>query len=243
MAKAKTQADQRRDIVATDQHGRPWLMAIELATGGTTGQIDAAGWSDPLRTPQKYLHVPKNTYGTQQWGTIAVDWTAWMRDIAEYAEAWQLRLWEVGREMNKVNFNPKEAETDPYLLKLTGPRPWPSVEALKMAEAGHRELLGLDPLTTVGRKVLGIQTVADLEAEFGTEILSQQKVAELRAEFAAAAPGTNRVATANGDTPTATPAPSKHVGGYQRFVKEAIGSGQARNVKEAAALWRERKAS
>lgn len=178
MAKPKTQADQRRDIIAVDQHGRPWLVCVELATGDPTGAIDTAGWSDPLRNTSKYVIVPKNAYGTQQWGTVQVDWPRWIREQEGYEQAYRTRFIEVGREMNKGTFDPEKWEQNPYLTELVGPRPWPSSAVLRMAQAGHQELLGLEPLGPVGRKLLGIQTADDLEAEVQAEARAAKRAAK-----------------------------------------------------------------
>ena len=71
-AKARTQADYRRDMNPRDQFGRKWLTTIELMTGEPTGGIVPAGWSDPLRTPMQYLKVPRNADGQSELGRLVL---------------------------------------------------------------------------------------------------------------------------------------------------------------------------
>src|SRR3990167_1300738 len=114
----RSQADQRRDMVSTDQFGRPWLLTIELKTGDPTGLISPAGWDDPLGTPQKHLKVPRDQYGQATWGRLEVDFPAWIREIEVAARAWRDELWKIGAHMYKNKFNTKTADQDEYLLTL-----------------------------------------------------------------------------------------------------------------------------
>jgi hypothetical protein len=142
MAEAKTQADYRKRIMAKDQFGRPWLMQIEIATGDPTGGIISAGWTDPLRTPLKYIEVPKDEFGQPLWGRCKINIAAWMRETKNGDAEWMRRLNEVGVHQYKNRFNPDKAQEDGFLTELAGPRPWPSVECLEALRTGNQYLQG-----------------------------------------------------------------------------------------------------
>ena len=227
MAKPKTQFDQRRSLVAKDQYGRPWTVNIELATGDPCGIIIAAGWDDPLEQTYLHLRIPRDAYGTQQWGSIEVQWEPWITDTVGYEQAYRTRFIEVGRDMNKGTFDPEKWAKNPYLIDLVGPKPWPSSEVLRMAKAGHQELLNLVPMTKVGRKLLGRETLDELE----------------EAAFVASTPEIPPTASAVvGSASVPKPAKPRKASKYNAFVSAALSSGDAKNISEAAALWREQKA-
>ncbi len=133
----KSQAEQRRDMVATDDLGRPWLMAIEIKTGDPTGHIFPcrgeapwAGVSDDQIPPQQYLIVPKDQWGQPAWGRLVIDFARWRDDIQRATEAWKQQLWRLGQKVYQNKFNPETAEDDEYLMTLVGPKPKPSVADL-----------------------------------------------------------------------------------------------------------------
>ena len=223
--KELTQAARRRSFNAMDQFGRLWLANIEVASGAACSPLVPAGWTDPLRTPAKYLKL-RNAFAIQAAGSpVTVDFDRWIADMegpdgkSGLQGEWKLRLYEIGRENNKVSFNPVEAETNEYYLHLAGPKPWPSAAVLRMAKAGHRELLGLAPLTIVGRKLLGLETAEDIEAGF-----TQPE------QVKAAAP-----------VPTADTTGYPEGLGWTEFVKYAKEQGHAKNMSEAAPLYNQYK--
>lgn len=133
----KSQSEQRRDMVAVDDLGRPWLMAVELKTGDPTGHIFPCrgekaweGFSDDEIPPQQYLTVPKDQWGQSAWGKLDTDWARWRDDIKRATDAWRRRFHEIGQKVYKNAFQPQEMKQDEYLLDLVGPMPKPSLEDL-----------------------------------------------------------------------------------------------------------------
>lgn len=130
----KSQQEQRRDMVATDDLGRPWLMAIELKTGDPTGQIlpcrNEPQWKGVTAEqipPQQYLSVPKDQWGQSAWGKLEIDWKRWRTDVDRALKAWQANLWRLGQKVYQSKFDPKTAEQDEYLMTLAGPKPVPAL--------------------------------------------------------------------------------------------------------------------
>lgn len=223
MDKPHSQRDDRGSLNATDQFGRSWLYTYETKTLEQTGEMRPAGWTDPLRTPIKYLIVPKQP-GTSQpmFGTIRVLFAEWIADTKRAMDDWQQNLWNVGQDLFKGAFkSTQELEEDPRVVKQAGPKPWPSHDALVAASRGHKGLLGivppmlpdgrpnLDPLAVEARQMLGIVYLEDLSA-----------------------------APVEG-----VPAPviATSLGDYRTFVADAMRAGKT--MAEAAALWNSHKAN
>ena len=164
MPQARFQSQTRVPTNLIDQHGREYLVSIDLKTGDPTGGIDRCGFSDPLKTPNKYLVVPRKG-GRPQYGKLNVAFDRWIQDQTQAQLEWVRRLWEVGRQHYKNKFDAKIAEQDDYLLDLAGPKPFPTVEVLKMAQAGDGKLLGFEPLDREYRILLNQPTNADLLGE------------------------------------------------------------------------------
>lgn len=162
---APSQADFRQDLNAEDQFGRAWSLTIEKATGDPTGQITQAGWDDPLHTPQKYLHIPRNKFGQPAMGQIAVDGAHWIQDIKADLTGWVQRLYACAQKFYPAGFDPRTIHEDPVVAQAAGAQPWPSVSVLQAAMNGHKGFLGLAPLTEADRKALNRQTVEDLLRE------------------------------------------------------------------------------
>jgi hypothetical protein len=164
MQMGKSQADKRRDMNLVDQFGRKWLAAIDRETFDPTGHVTPAGWSDPLSTPSQYVGVPRDEHQNPQMGQAFVDFPRWIADQVQATKDWKVRLWNIGRDLQKNAFNAKTAETDEYLLHLTGPKPWPASEVLEQAAAGDKRLLGLKDLDKATRLLLGRIELEDLES-------------------------------------------------------------------------------
>jgi hypothetical protein len=149
----KSQYDQRRDIVATDELGRPWLVATELKTGDPTGHIypcrgeaEWKGFSDEEIPPQQYLRVPKNKWGQTQSDRLEIDFDRWRDDVSKANDAWRRLFHQIGQKVYKNAFNPEMHKTDEYLLDLTGPKPSPSVEAIDKMIAARKAKLSKRPV-------------------------------------------------------------------------------------------------
>jgi hypothetical protein len=156
-------------MVSDDQWDRPWLITIELATGDPTGVIHAAGWDDPLRTPQKYIGVPKNKWGQTDWGRCRIEIEQWIRDVRRDITEWRRNVLQIAQTQYKGQVGPNEAFKHPYVLELAGPEPFPSVELLEMARTGDEGVLGIGPMSDRVKELLGpylnpTRTVSDVHA-------------------------------------------------------------------------------
>jgi hypothetical protein len=160
----KTQADFRRDINPRDQFGRKWSACSEIGTGEPTGGIFPAGWTDPLRTPIKYLGVPKNDDGQAEIGKLRVDFDRWVSDQRKEEQDWYASLYQIALNKNvDIPSDVSVLEKHPILKGLAGPKPWPPVEAIDAAKSGDRRLLGFEPLTKVERTLLSALTLEDMK--------------------------------------------------------------------------------
>lgn len=161
----KTQSSRRRDITAKDQFGRPWSGSIDVDAGDFTGIILAAGWSDPLRTPQHLIRMPKNEFGQLTYGRVEIDFDRWIRDQKKSNAEWMRTFYSVGKQLYAARFDPHEHANDAYLLEQTGPRPRPTVECLEAAldenHKAHLGLLGLAPLNDEAVTLLGLDPEAE----------------------------------------------------------------------------------
>jgi hypothetical protein len=136
-------------MVAMDDLGRPWLMAIELKTGDPTGHIlpcrgepQWRGVTDDQIPPQQYLGVPKDQWGQPAWGRLEIDWDHWRDDVDRALKAWQANLWRLGQKVYQSKFDPKTAEEDDYLMTLAGAKPVPALADLdKWAKARKRAVV------------------------------------------------------------------------------------------------------
>lgn len=161
----KSQAEQRRDRNLPDQFGRKWLVCLELATGEPTGGIIPAGFTDPLHTPQKYLKIPRDADGQPAMDRMLVDIDLWITEFEEADRAWLQQLMENAQLMYKRMDRAQMADlpSDPYIVRLTGPRPKPNVAVLRRAKAGYKPFLGLAPLSRQDRSDLGEETYEDMQ--------------------------------------------------------------------------------
>ena len=216
----KTQANARRDVHPIDQFGRRWFGSIELATGDLTGSINAAGgWRDPLRTPQKFLAMPKDASGFGDLSKIHLDVAGWIAEVEEDERTWYTQLHVIARDVYK-RLDPTDIpqlENDAFVRGLAGPKPWPSTSVLQRARDGDPQFLGLEPLDKEHREALGIITLEDTR-HIGS---------------APAAVGMPKASKASIPDP-----PDK----YAEFVKWAFQHAGVKSLTAAAKLWQEHKA-
>lgn len=222
MEEIKSQRDHRRAFNAIDQHGREWLYEVELKTMEQTAEMRPAGWTDPLRTPIKYVQLLKQKNGQPIFDKVTILWKDWIADTRRAVQGWLLNLHSVGQELSSGLLTTAQLESDPRIAREAGPKPWPSAEAIEAASRGHQGLLGIvpthttdgsrpnsDPLAVEARKLLGIVYLEDLGAEAATE---PQK-----------------------DAPPASE--SIPTGSYQEFIRDCLKRGKS--MAEGAELWRE----
>ncbi len=164
------QSDWRIDANVEDQYGRLWLLSFETGPnqeGGSqmpTGQILAAGWSDPLATPQIYFRIPKGKFGSPDRNKLFLDLAPWLAVQKAAERDWKMNLNTVGMRHYKSAYNPRTAEQDEFLMSVqgVGPKPWPPSQAIARAMKGDKAMLGLAPLSADDRKLLGKETEEDL---------------------------------------------------------------------------------
>lgn len=154
-----TQPDYRRSYNATDDWGRSWLVCVETKTGDLTGIPIAAGWSDPINTPPKYLYMDRNDPKR-----IVVDYEGWALELEAAWKEWQTRYEELGYERFGEKFNPGEKPA-PYLQRLIGPPPLdPSIP--RAAAAGSTGFLGVIPKPRPEDQMASLQReVAELKQQ------------------------------------------------------------------------------
>lgn len=229
MQQAKTQRDDRLPIVAEDQFGRPWMFKIEKKTMEITGDIQPCKWDpsarsagiDPLRTPQKYFHLPRLRNGMPDVGRVRVDYDTWIEDTKVGLRDWVTHLWNTGQQLNPGARTIYEIEKDPRCLHWAGNRPWPSTRILELAKAGNKQLLGLAPLTAETQKLLrqiSVETILRDELDAFSEE-EQQAFGLLKAQTPSSPDQTKAVPDV---TRQFAPVPGMN---YQRFIKAAAAAG------------------
>lgn len=166
MKKVKTQPDYRKNLLVTDQFGRSWAITVEKDTGDVCGQIFTAGWVDPLRTPQVFFKMVRGADGEPNWRDARVDLRAWYRQQVDEERQWKVNFNNIGYQTFGREFRPEKHMTDPWLLQLVGPRPWPSSDAIKLAIDGHKGLLGKRPMDEEVRQYLEYRYSAASPDEF-----------------------------------------------------------------------------
>ena len=164
MKEAKTQAQTRRAVVAKDQFGRPWGGSIEIESGDFTGIVKPAGWTDPMRTPQKCVSMAKNEYGHPEMGRGPLDLDRWIKDQKQAMTEWIRNFWKVGKELYAARFDPREQSDDAYLLEHAGPKPFPSIQCIEVLQnpnhKAYRALVAEIPMNEAAEIMLGNDPLA-----------------------------------------------------------------------------------
>ena len=229
MASPKTQAQQRRNVVARDRFGRVWSFSIEVKTGDPTGLIGTGGWADPLRTPQRYMRVPKTEFGMPNYGTVDVDDERWITDQAHYTDQWESQFLEIAANKFPGGFDVTTVWDNPWIKKLAGPKPFPSVECLRAAfdptHPASKALLGMEPLNEEAMRLLGIDVA-----------LARRSEARSGGSGASAEP--SATSSDNGGPPDFSELPENLK--YQQFVKWAR-KGTKRDMKTVGQWWKQYK--
>jgi hypothetical protein len=115
----KSQADQRRNQIMTDQHGRRWFAVIEKASGYPTGKV-----LPQFRVPHRQL-VPPTKYLEFQADDpahVRIKYDEWIRDMEAANRVWDQDRIRLGRLVHGSAFDPN-GPTPMELLILLGPRP------------------------------------------------------------------------------------------------------------------------
>ena len=212
------QAKMRRNVNPVDQFGRKWLTAYEVANGESTGgwMITWGALGDPLRTPGKYIDFTRDESGQTEPKSCRVDFDRWIADVEQDERNWYYQLNQNAmHHYKRGSLTPEDAaklDQDQFLMDLTGPKPFPSSDVLRMAKAGNKRLLGLEPLTQKERALLRMPTLEDLQ----------------QPTFEEHAPAPT--------DPAAVPDT------YPEFVSWVFKTKQVVDLKQAAQLWKEHRA-
>lgn len=186
-----TQADDRIDLDAPDQFGRLWAINLEIKSRDAV-DILACGWVDPLRTPRKYVLLPRRGKSSDL-SRVEIGVERWLVDQDEAERDRKMRLYEEWiRSPQKGHLT--DPEQDDIVNARLGPPPFPSVKAL-CAIFGYRRVelsgtvqflktdaavrtgpLGLTPMTADDRRILGIVTMEDIDALIGTKVEESEEV-------------------------------------------------------------------
>lgn len=212
---AGKQAQMRRNVNPKDQYGRKWMTAYELVTGEATG-----GWTpawgalgDPLKHTQRYLAMGRNEDGQVETTRCVIDWDLWIQETEQEERGWYRQLHQ--NAISKYShIDPKtvgELDKDQFLVSLTGPKPFPSVEVLQKARGGYLPFLGLAPLSAQDRADLKMRTLDDLK--------QGPAVSELK--------------------PSQQEDPSLPPDNYPDFVKWAFKGKHATTMTEVGKLWKD----
>lgn len=155
-----TQPDNRRAYDVKDQFGRPWFVVTENKTGQITGIPMTLGWSDPIHTPQHYVRMdPADP------NRLIVHYEEWAADLRSAQEIWQRRLQEEGFSRYGEKFDPDDEHQPPYLLRITGPKPF-DPDIVELAALGEAKYLGMEPEARPEDEILELRKrVALLEKE------------------------------------------------------------------------------
>lgn len=165
------QRNQRIDMTAEDQFGRPWALIVEKETQEPTCKPTPAGWTDHLQTPSKYVKIPKGRHGQRKLGEVFVDFPTWIDEQKQAEQAYDDLKWKVAELKFPNNLpKPEELDTHPIIVNTVGVAPWPSSAALTYIsehadEPIAKEILGLaGELSIEAQVLLGVAKTKDLLA-------------------------------------------------------------------------------
>lgn len=126
MAKAKDQADGRRNGVVRDQHEREYFVVIEKATGDPCCAFQPK-YEAPLYPEMGYCRVRKD-----EPNRFDIQYEAWIQD---------LRAAHQERRREEARFRAQRV-TDDVIAEMLGPPPRPAAPVIA-AKQGNRYVLGL----------------------------------------------------------------------------------------------------
>lgn len=125
----RTQADRRRTYPVLDQHGRQWVVNMEIASGGIVG-APIPCFTDTLRTPSQYCVVPFDNPRIME-----INYDQWIADLKNRWEEWNTHRVEVTRSLYGDR---AEIDRPPSreVLSIVGPAPLDAavIEAAKQGD-------------------------------------------------------------------------------------------------------------
>ena len=121
MAKEMSQAERRRPITMTDQHGRTFESTLDITSMGTCAPINPKGWTAPVIPPQKYIRHQ----GGSDVLKVLIDYDKWESDLRQAHEDYAslVQTWAQSVSPDQA-LNLIENPT-PSFLRLVGPSPMP----------------------------------------------------------------------------------------------------------------------
>lgn len=99
---ALSQPGRRNSYNVNDQHGRKWLVSVELTRAGPAlvGQVIPC-FDDPLGTPQKYITMPRG-----RMDIIRIDFETWAADQEVAVREWGDQRDSIGRDLYDDRYDP-----------------------------------------------------------------------------------------------------------------------------------------
>lgn len=134
----KSNADIRRPLHLTDQHGRSWWTNRDTRTDEPVGGIHTDGWVAPWYPPQEYLRREPGTTA------LVIDYARWKADQIAAHQEYQERLLNLSQQHHQpVNRMADGTPVySPMVLHIAGQPPLP-LEPIVAMEQGNRFALGL----------------------------------------------------------------------------------------------------
>lgn len=132
----KSQADQRRNAILRDQHGREYSASIEKASGHPTGLVIAMHDvpHPQLVVPQKYMRFDPDSPTS-----LRIDYESWILDLEDAHRAWEANRIRTGF-MIIPGFD--STRPMPAELRLLIGEPPMSPVPIKAMQQGNRWCLG-----------------------------------------------------------------------------------------------------
>lgn len=135
----KSNADRRRTVTLTDQHGRKWYCNEDIRTGAAVGPYEPKGWAAPWYLPQggeyPYYHRPED-----EPFRLELDYDACLAQLRQAHADWEKRIRDVGIELHGQAFD--EHKPTLAVLQRVGPKPT-AIEPIVAMKQGNKYALGL----------------------------------------------------------------------------------------------------
>lgn len=168
----KSNADKRRTITLTDQHGRVWHGEEDKDTGAVCGRYEPKGWTAPFFVPQggelPYYERPEGRPYD-----LVIHYDRYLAHLKQAHAEWKQMVLRVGIKLHGQKF---DGEPTIAVLDEVGPGPQPMEPVIAMKQ-GNKFALGL--VDTVDERLRPFLPSAPLE-----DVLDFSD-----ADFADAAPG------------------------------------------------------
>lgn len=141
----KSNADRRRTVILTDQHGRKWFCNEDIRTGAAVGPYEPKGWSAPWYLPQGG-EFPYYKRQEETPNLMDLDYDGYLAQLRQAHGEWEKRIRDVGIELHGQAFD----ENKPTLavLQRVGQKPQP-IEPIVAMKQGNKYALGLTDVVDI----------------------------------------------------------------------------------------------